>query len=75
MGKDGLGGVREGGIGPLFFYQDEEQKAVAFRLLKEREGNGPKVFTQLKPAATFRQAEGRHQKYCDTRGITPGKKG
>lgn len=57
------------------FFQDEKQKAVARQLLDELQRNGSEVFTQLEPASTFWQAEARHQKYCDARGIAPRKKG
>lgn len=53
------------------FYQDDKQKAVAQQLIEELQGHGSPVFTQLEPAATFWQAEARHQKYCDTHGMTP----
>lgn len=53
------------------FYQNEGQKAVARQLIEELQRNGLLIATQLEPAATFWQAEARHQKYCDTRGMVP----
>ncbi|MCB9296100.1 MAG: peptide-methionine (S)-S-oxide reductase MsrA [Lewinellaceae bacterium] len=57
------------------FFQNEKQKAVARQLIDELQRNGSPVFTQLEPASTFWQAEARHQKYCDTRGMAPRRKG
>lgn len=53
------------------FYKNEEQKAIAEKLINELKIKGFDVVTNLEPAGTFWQAEARHQKYCDTRGMTP----
>lgn len=62
---------RGGQYRSAIFCQDEEQKAVAAQLIEELRSNGREVVTQLEPAATFWQAEARHQKYCDARGMMP----
>lgn len=53
------------------FYQNEEQKAIAEKLIKALEDRGLEVATTLEPAGIFWQAEARHQKYCDMHGMTP----
>ncbi|MFN7120021.1 MAG: peptide-methionine (S)-S-oxide reductase MsrA [Saprospiraceae bacterium] len=53
------------------FYKNEEQKVIAEQLINALKINGFEVVTMLEPAGTFWQAEDRHQKYCDTRGMTP----
>ncbi|MCB0554326.1 MAG: peptide-methionine (S)-S-oxide reductase MsrA [Phaeodactylibacter sp.] len=53
------------------FYQNERQKAIAQELIEALQSNGFSVATQLEPAGPFWQAEARHQKYCDARGIPP----
>jgi len=45
------------------FYTDDQQKAVAAKLLEELRQNGYDVVTQLQPAGTFWQAEEYHQDY------------
>lgn len=56
------------------FYQNAEQQFIAEKLIAELTGKGFQVATTLEPANVFWQAEDRHQKYCDTRGMTPGSK-
>lgn len=53
------------------FYTTEKQKEVALQLIQQLKKNGLEVVTELNPAATFWQAEARHQKYCDTHGMNP----
>jgi peptide methionine sulfoxide reductase msrA/msrB len=53
------------------FYLDEKQKQISEALIRELKDMKYDVKTQLEPAATFWPAEARHQKYCDSRGMTP----
>ncbi|MEO0338170.1 MAG: peptide-methionine (S)-S-oxide reductase MsrA [Bacteroidota bacterium] len=53
------------------FYQDQEQKATAEKLVQQLESNGYAVKTTLEAAGVFWKAEARHQKYCDSRGMQP----
>lgn len=53
------------------FYTNENQRLIAEKLIAELKQNGYALVTEVAPAGIFWQAEDRHQKYCDTRGITP----
>lgn len=53
------------------FYQDEAQQEVAVALVQMLREQGVEVVTEVAPAGTFWQAEARHQKYCDSHGLTP----
>lgn len=53
------------------FYMNEEQKQIAEVLIQELKEMQYDVKTQLEPAGTFWPAEARHQRYCDSRGMTP----
>lgn len=53
------------------FYQNEAQRTIAEKLIAQLRARGLDVVTKLEPAATFWQAEPRHQKYCDTHNMTP----
>lgn len=55
------------------FYLDENQKVLAEKVMAALQDKDYNTVTTLEPAGTFWQAEDRHQKYCDTRGITPKK--
>ena len=61
----------EGQYRSAIFYQNDSQKAVALQLIEKLQRNGSEIVTQLEPASTLWQAENRHQKYCDTHGMTP----
>ena len=53
------------------FYVDDEQKAVAEKLIKILKGKGLDVVTALSPEATFYSAEDYHQDYYVKKGGTP----
>ena len=53
------------------FYHNQKQKEVALDLVAKLNDNGYEVVTEIVPAHTFWPADGRHQKYCDTRGMNP----
>ena len=53
------------------FYTEPEQRKVAERLVSDLKRQGYEVATEIESAGTFWPAEARHQKYCDTRGLTP----
>jgi peptide methionine sulfoxide reductase msrA/msrB len=53
------------------FYKDEQQRAVAQRLIDELRAAGYAVQTELSPAARFWPAEAYHQQYYDLRGREP----
>lgn len=53
------------------FYTNEQQKAVAEKLIKILEEKGYKVATKLTPASTFYPAEDYHQDYYDKKNGTP----
>lgn len=53
------------------FYTDPEQLKTAQTLIRELKENGIDTVTELTPATHFWPAEARHQKYCDTRGMSP----
>lgn len=56
------------------FYTNEIQRQKALELKEMLIQNGYEVVTEIVPASTFWPAEARHQKYCDTRGMTPSAK-
>ncbi len=62
-------------IGPQYrsavFYQDEEQRQIAARLIAALRARGLDVATALEPAATFWPAEEYHQKYYERTGERP----
>lgn len=62
---------RGGQYRSAIFYQNEEQKKVALQLIDQLKKKGYNAVTELEPAQTFWPAEARHQKYCDTRGMSP----
>ena len=53
------------------FYETEEQRLVAERLIRILEGKGYDVKTSLEPAGVFWPAEGYHQDYYENKGGTP----
>ncbi len=53
------------------FYQNRRQHQIARSLILQLENRGYEVVTQLEPAATFWEADRRHQQYCDVRGQVP----
>lgn len=53
------------------FYLDDEQKAVAEKLIGILKDKGYDVATEVVPAATFWPAEGYHQNYYEKTGKTP----
>lgn len=53
------------------FYLNEAQKKTAETLIAELKEMKYDVKTLLEPAGDFWTAEARHQKYCDSRGMTP----
>lgn len=55
------------------FYKNEKQKMVAEEMMDEMKKEGLQVVTELAAADMFWQAEARHQKYCDSRGMVPRK--
>ena len=62
-------------IGPQYrseiFYLDEEQKAVAEKLIARLEAKGMRVATKVTPAGTFWPAEEYHQDYYEKKGSEP----
>ena len=62
---------RGGQYRSAIFYHDEEQLAVAKKLIHYLSENGYQVATTLEPSGDFWLAEARHQKYCEARGMTP----
>jgi len=62
-------------IGPQYrsaiFVADEEEKAVANKLIAILEAKGYSIATQVLPEATFWPAELYHQNYYDNKGGTP----
>nr|CAX69040.1 Peptide methionine sulfoxide reductase [uncultured bacterium] len=55
----------------VVFFANDEQKAVAQRLIAELQKKGLKVATKLEKATTFWPAEDYHQKYYTKTGGTP----
>jgi len=53
------------------FYIDDNQKAVAEKLIKQLESKGYKVATKLEKAGEFYKAEDYHQDYYEKTGGTP----
>lgn len=53
------------------FYQDEEQKAIADKLIKILEGKGFRVATRVIKSQQFYKAEDYHQDYYDKKGTLP----
>ena len=53
------------------FYHSEIQKALAEKLLAEQRNKGKEIFTELAPATEFREAEARHQGWCERTGVLP----
>ncbi len=62
-------------IGPQYrsaiFYENDEQKKTAAKLIAILEAKGYDVATELIPASTFWEAELYHQDYYDNKGGTP----
>jgi len=62
-------------IGPQYrseiFYLDEEQEAIAKRLIAELREKGYDVVTRVTPAGVFWPAEAYHQDYHATKGTLP----
>lgn len=55
----------------VVFYYDENQKQIAQKLIKELEGYGDLVATQLLPVSPFWRAETSHQEYYQKNRKTP----
>lgn len=53
------------------FYQNEEERALAEKLIHELEAMHYKVATTLRPVTTFYPAEDYHQDYYEQKGTTP----
>jgi len=53
------------------FYDNNEKRATAEKLINLLEGNGLKVVTRLTPAGPFRRAEDYHQDYYHKKGGVP----
>jgi methionine-R-sulfoxide reductase/methionine-S-sulfoxide reductase len=53
------------------FYMNEEQKAIAEKLIAQLKGKGYDVVTQLTPATHFWPAEDYHQNYYQRKGTLP----
>ena len=53
------------------FYLDEQQKAIAEKLIARLESMGLNVATQVKPASTFWPAEDSHQHYYEKHNLAP----
>lgn len=53
------------------FFANETQRIIARRLIDQLAEKGLEAVTELTPAGIFWPAEGRHQQYCDARGLTP----
>jgi peptide methionine sulfoxide reductase msrA/msrB len=68
-----------GGQGPdlgdqyrsVIFYNDEDQKEIAERLIAELESKGMDISTDIRPVARFWKAEELHQAYYDKTGGAP----
>ena len=55
----------------VIFYLDDNQKAIAEKLIKQLNGKGMKIATTLKKATTFWPAEEYHEHHYDREGSTP----
>ena len=55
----------------VIFYNNESQKEIAEKLIKELEKNGYSVVTELTPAEIFYDAEEYHQDYYENKGSSP----
>jgi peptide methionine sulfoxide reductase msrA/msrB len=55
----------------VVFYRDEQQKAIAEKLINILRDKGFKVVTRVEPASTFWPAETYHQDYYFHKGTTP----
>jgi len=53
------------------YYQNEDQKQIAQKLVAELKTKGIRVATELQPASTFWPAEDYHQKYYQKTGKRP----
>ncbi len=53
------------------FYTDPEQEATVEVLLDELRARGHHPLTERTAAHTFWEAEARHQRYCEQRGLQP----
>ncbi len=68
-----------GGQGPdigdqyrsVIFYNDEEQKNIAQKLISELEAKGMEIATEIRPVQRFWKAEDYHQKYYLKTGGNP----
>jgi peptide methionine sulfoxide reductase msrA/msrB len=62
-------------IGPQYrsaiFYENEDQKVIAEKLIATLEDKGYRIATTLLPLTTFYVAEDYHQDYYDNKGGTP----
>lgn len=55
----------------VVFYNGDEQKEIAIKLINILKAKGLKIATELKPVSTFWSAEEYHQKYYQKEGGTP----
>ncbi|MCK9218831.1 MAG: peptide-methionine (S)-S-oxide reductase MsrA [Bacteroidales bacterium] len=53
------------------FYNNEKQKEISEKLIRELKDKGFRVVTELKPAQAFWVAEEYHQNYYEHKGTTP----
>lgn len=53
------------------FYTDDNQRAIAEKLITQLRGKGYKVATKVTPATIFYEAEKYHQDYYDNKGTEP----
>ncbi|MFK7933806.1 MAG: peptide-methionine (S)-S-oxide reductase MsrA [Saprospiraceae bacterium] len=65
--RTGKGGQYRSAI----FYHDKTQQQIAMNLINDLKSRGYVVQTTLEAAGEFYPAGARHQKYCNSRSMTP----